>query len=179
MDIVAICIAIFSFILTTLKYYLDYMKDTLDIDVIPTKSFHFLKDNKSSYNELTFVNFTKFPISIIDVKFDIKNKVGEKDTFNTIPYENQNYTVPFTLGPYESIKCTFSLTEYPVIWEWDVSIIVTTNKGTYIKPVKIESLREFQESEKSVTLIKSVNKVSALSNPKDGFLKKFLHHLKT
>ncbi|MEJ7506925.1 hypothetical protein WMA08_02180 [Staphylococcus simulans] len=179
MDIVAICIAIFSFILTALKYYLDYMKDTLKIDVIPTRSFHFLGENKSSYNELTFVNFTKFPISIIDVKFDIKNKVGEQDTFNIIPYENQNYTVPFTLGPYESIKYTFLLEEYPVIWNWDVSIIVTTNKGTYIKPVKIESLREFREPEQLVTLIKSVNKVNALSNPKGGFLKKFLHHLKT
>ncbi|MGJ5700513.1 hypothetical protein ACTFIB_11095, partial [Staphylococcus chromogenes] len=29
MDIIAICIAVFSFILTALKYYLDYMKDTL------------------------------------------------------------------------------------------------------------------------------------------------------
>ena len=131
MDIVTFCIAIFSFILTALKYYLDYMKDTLDIDVIPTRSFHLLNENKSSYNELTFVNFTKFPVSIIDVKFDIKNKVGQQDIFNIIPYENQNYTVPFTLGPYESIKCTFLLAEYPVIWEWDVSIIVTTNKGTY------------------------------------------------
>ena len=41
MDIVTLCIAIFSFILTALKYYLDYMKDTLDIDVIPTRSSHF------------------------------------------------------------------------------------------------------------------------------------------
>lgn len=179
MDIVTLCIAIFSFILTALKYYLDYMKDTLDIDVIPTRSSHFLKENKSSYNELTFVNFTKFPVSIIDVKFDIKNKVGQQDIFNIIPYENQNYTLPFTLGPYESIKCIFLLAEYPVIWEWDVSIIVTTNKGTYTNPVKIESLREIRESEQLVKLIKSVNKVSTLSNPKDGFLKKFLHHLKT
>lgn len=179
LDIVAICIAVFSFILTALKYYLDYMKDTLDIDVIPTRSFHYLESDKSSYNDLTFVNFTKFPISIIDVKFDIKNQVGEQKNFNIIPYENQNYTVPFTLGPYESTKCTFLLEEYPVIWEWDVSIIVTTNKGTYIKSVTIESLKEFRESEQSVTLIKSANKVSALSNPKGGFLKKFLNHLRS
>ncbi|RIM08742.1 hypothetical protein BU680_02475 [Staphylococcus chromogenes] len=179
MDIVAICIAVFSFILTALKYYLDYMKDTLNIEVIPTRSFHYLGADKSSYNDLTFVNFTKFPISIIDVKFDIKNQVGEQEPFNIIPYENQNYTVPFILGPYESTKCTFLLEEYPVIWKWDVSIIVTTNKGTYIKSVTIESLREFQESEQSVTLIKSTNKVSALSNPKGGFLKKFLNHLRS
>ncbi|HEC2229531.1 TPA: hypothetical protein R1962_002319 [Staphylococcus delphini] len=179
MDIIAICIAIFSFVLTALKYYLDYMKDTLDIEVIPTRSFHYLGVNKSSYNDLVFVNFTKFSISIIDVKFDIKNKVGEQEIFNIIPYENKNYTVPFILGPYESVKCTFLLEEYPVIWQWDVSIIVTTNKGTYIKPVMIESRREFQESEQSVTEITSINKVSALSNPKDGFLKKFLYHLKS
>ena len=179
MDIVAICIAVFSFVLTALKYYLDYMKDTLNIEVIPTRSFYYLGADKSSYNDLTFVNFTKFPISIIDVKFDIKNQVGEQETFNIIPYENQNYAVPFTLGPYESIECTFLLEEYPVIWQWDVSIIVTTNKGTYIKPVTIESWREFRESEQSVTLIKSANKVSALSNPKGGFLKKFLNHLRS
>ena len=60
------------------------------------------------------------------------------------------------------------LAEYPVIWEWDVSIIVTTNKGTYTNPVKIESLREIRKSEQLVKLIKSVNKVSTLSNPKDS-----------
>ena len=60
------------------------------------------------------------------------------------------------------------LAEYPVIWEWDVSIIVTTNKGTYTNPVKIESLREIRESEQLVKLIKSVNKVSTLSNHKDS-----------
>ncbi|HDE9214775.1 hypothetical protein N4296_13905, partial [Staphylococcus aureus] len=54
MDIIAICIAIFSFLLTALKYYLDYMKDSLNIDVIPTRSFNYLVDDKSSYNDITF-----------------------------------------------------------------------------------------------------------------------------
>ena len=67
MDIIAICIAIFSFVLTALKYYLDYMKDTLDIEVIPTRSSTYFRTDKSSYNDMTFINFTKFPISIIDV----------------------------------------------------------------------------------------------------------------
>ncbi len=179
MDIIAICIAVFSLLLTALKYYLDYMKDALNIEVIPTRSFHYLGVNKSSYNDLTFVNFTKFPISIIDVKFDIKNKVGEQKTFDVIPYENKNYSIPFTLGPYESVMCTFYLDEYPVIWNWDVTIKVTTNKGIYTKPVTIESLTEFQETGQLVTEITSINKVSDLSNPKGGFLKKFLSHLKT
>lgn len=179
MDIIAICIAVFSLILTALKYYLDYMRDTLDIDILPIKSFTYSGTVKSSYNDLVFVNFTKFPISIIDVKFDIKNNVGEQKTFNVVPYENKNYTIPFTLGPYESIMCTFFLEEYPVIWNWDVTIKVTTNKGIYAKPVKIESLKDFRESEQLVTEITSINKVSVLSNPKGGFLKKFLSHLKT
>ncbi|REI19613.1 hypothetical protein DOS77_11885 [Staphylococcus felis] len=179
MDIIAICIAIFSFVLTALKYYLDYMKDTLDIEVIPTRSSTYLRTDKSSYNDMTFVNFTKFPISIIDVEFDIENTIGEQKTFKIIPYKNKNYSIPFTLGSYESLECKFLLDEYPVIWQWNVTIRVVTNKGTYTKPVVIESLTEFQESEQSVTEITSINKVSALSNPKGGFLKKFLYHLKS
>lgn len=178
MDIIAICIAIFSFLLTALKYYLDYMKDSLNIDVIPTRSFNYLVDDKSSYNDITFINFTKFPISVIDVEFDIKNKVNEQKTFKPIRYKDKNYSIPFTLGPYESVECTFLLEEYPVIWEWDVTIKVTTNKGIYIKPVIIESRTEHRESEPQVTELTSANKVSALSNPRDGFLKKFLYHLK-
>lgn len=88
MDIIAICIAIFSFVLTALKYYLDYMKDTLDIEVIPTRSSTYFRTDKSSYNDMTFINFTKFPISIIDVEFDIKNTIGEQKTFKIIPYKN-------------------------------------------------------------------------------------------
>ncbi|ETO51340.1 hypothetical protein Y001_10615 [Staphylococcus aureus MUF256] len=107
MDIIAICIAIFSFLLTALKYYLDYMKDSLNIDVIPTRSFNYLVDDKSSYNDITFINFTKFPISVIDVEFDIKNKVNEQKTFKPIRYKDKNYSIPFTLGPYESVECTF------------------------------------------------------------------------
>ena len=72
----------FSFLLTALKYYLDYMKDSLNIDVIPTRSFNYLVDDKSSYNDITFINFTKFPISVIDVEFDIKNKVNEQKRSN-------------------------------------------------------------------------------------------------
>ncbi|PAM38437.1 hypothetical protein CEJ64_23200, partial [Acinetobacter baumannii] len=42
-----------------------------------------------------------------------------------------------------------------------------------------ESRTEHRKSEPQVTELTSVNKVSALSNPKDGFLKKFLYHLKS
>ncbi|UXR70266.1 hypothetical protein MUA26_03810 [Staphylococcus sp. IVB6246] len=179
MGVIAICVSIFSFVLTALKYYLDYMKDTLNIEVVPTRSSTYLQADKSSYNDMTFVNFTKFPISIIDVEFDIENTIGERKTFKIVPYENKNYSMPFTLGPYESLECKFLLDEYSVIWQWDVTIRVITNKGTYTKPVVIESLREFREPKQLVTEITSINKVSALSNPKGGFLKKFLHHLKT
>ncbi len=84
------------------------MKDSLNIDVIPTRSFNYLVDDKSSYNDITFINFTKFPISVIDVEFDIKNKVNEqKKRSNLYDIKIKNYSIPFTLGPYESVECTF------------------------------------------------------------------------
>lgn len=95
MDIIAICIAIFSFLLTALKYYLDYMKDSLNIDVIPTRSFNYLVYDKSSYNDITFINFTKFPISVIEVEFDIKNKEMNKKRSNL--YHIKIKTTPFHL----------------------------------------------------------------------------------
>lgn len=77
MDIIVICIVIFSFLLIVFKYYLDYMKDFFNIDVIFIRSFNYLVDDKLSYNDIIFINFIKFFIFVIDVEFDIKNKVNE------------------------------------------------------------------------------------------------------
>ncbi len=84
-------------------------------------------DDKSSYNDITFINFTKFPISVIDVEFDIKNKVNEQKTFKPIRYKDKNYSIPFTLGPYESVECTFC-SRISSDMGMGMTIKVTTNK---------------------------------------------------
>lgn len=164
---IALIVSIISLILTAIKYYLDYKApSSLDIDVFVTDCLVDSNRGKLSYNEMIFINYTNFPVSILDLKLIALYPGNEYHIFtpNTEYSDDAVDSLPLNLEPYQSVNFRFYLDEYQNVWEIMDNIKVKTNKGIFEKKFILESSSGWREESLTHLKLKVANKEDATSN---------------